>query len=234
MNPIIVIACWGRLPLLEINLRMLLAQGAQVVVTVSLNQDANFIKGLKLKNVHMVTVANNPLGKKWQAGVNKARELGADPLIIVGSDDFLSANFVSKACNLSRYKDFIFFDHFFIHAPESGQNFYIKYNMERWDKPPIGSGRIYSKLLLERRNWGIFDPEADIHLDNYAWENKHHDDQLMCDPNGINVLAVKGSWECMNPMDKILLSDTIYWEEEKNIDQHFGYGKTVKDIFKDL
>jgi hypothetical protein len=234
MNPIIVMAVWGRLPLVDINIRLLLSQGAQIVLVTSIEQDYNYFKLLKLAGVHIISVPNNPLGKKWQSGVDKAKELGANPLIICGSDDFLSNGFIKKACDYSRYHDFIFFDNWWIYEPRGNKSYYLRYNMFRYDKPPLGSGRIYAPRMLDRNGWSIFDSGKDWHLDNHSWETKHFEDRLFPNPDGMNILAVKGFWETMNPLDKILNSDTIDWNEEPDIDSHFNFSKKISEIFKGL
>lgn len=231
MNPIVVIACWGRLPLLEINLRLLSYQNVKVVVVTSTDED---FAALHKSTATAIKTANNPLGRKWQAGVEKARELGADPLIILGSDDFLSNNFISKACDLAKYHDFVFFDEWYIHAPKEQKNYFLKYNMMLYDKPPLGSGRVFSKRFLERHEWKIFDSERDWHLDNFIWETKHYEDRLHWNPDGMNILAVKGPWEAMNSLDKILSTPTIDWSYALDIDRQFNFTKPVKEIFKNL
>jgi hypothetical protein len=213
---------------------MLVKQGAQIVVCTSIDPDFEFIRDLRLPGVHVLSVPNNPLGKKWQLGVDKARELGANPVIICGSDDFLSTGFVRSATKLSGYHDFIFFDNWWIYEPKRDKSYYLRYNMFKYDKPPLGSGRTYSKRLLDRHDWKIFNSEIDWHLDNWSWENKDFEDRLFPNPDGMNILAVKGCWESMNPLDKILSTESIDWSEELMIDRHFGFDKPVKDIFKNL
>lgn len=234
MNPTVIMAIWGRQSIVEVNLRLLAMQNCQIVVVCSINEDSNFVRGLKLPNIHIVTTSNNPLGKKWQFGVDHARTLGANPVIILGSDDFLSANFIEKACELSKYHDFVFFDNWFIHAQKEQKNYFLKYNMIKYGKPPLGSGRVYSERFLERHNWALFDTGKDWHLDDFAYFTMKSEDKILLNPTGMNILAVKGSWDTMNSLDKILSSDSIDWSHEKQIDQYFNFPKSVKETFQNL
>lgn len=234
MNPTIVMAMWGRRPLVEINLRLLSTKNCQLIVVASIHEDFEFLRGLKIPQLHIVPCTNNPLGKKWQAGVDQARTLGANPVIILGSDDFLSDNFIEKASNLSKYYDFIFFDNWFIHEPKSAKNYVLRYNMMKHDKSPLGSGRVYSHSYLEKRHWQIFDTGIDVKLDDFAWKNVRHEDKILLNPPDMNILAVKGSWEQLNPIDRILSHPTIDWDFEKEIDKHFNFPKSIKETFQNL
>jgi hypothetical protein len=232
MNPVVVMAMWGRQSLVEINLKMLCRQNCRVVVVASAPEDISFLVSLKLQNIQIVQHSNNPLGKKWQEGVNHARILGANPLIICGSDDFFSENFIEKASELAKNNDFIFFDNWFIHSPKDQKNYTLRYNMIKHGKPPLGSGRIYSKKYLDKRHWQLFDTGKEIHLDDFAWNNLRHEDKILLNPMGMHILAVKGSWEQINPLDRILSHSTIDWDHEKEIDKYFNYPKSIQETFK--
>lgn len=234
MNPVVVMAMWGRRQLVEVNLRLLSLQKCQIIVVASIQEDFDFLRGLQIPHLQIVPAPNNPLGRKWQTGVDQARILGANPVIICGSDDFFSANFIEKACNLSKYHDFIFFDNWFIHTPKERKNYFLRYNMMKYDKPPLGSGRIYSHNFLEKRHWQLFDTGKDVHLDDFSWDNKKHEDKLLLNPADMNILAVKGNWEQLNPLDRILSSSSIDWNFEKEIDKHFNFPQSVHETFKGI
>jgi hypothetical protein len=53
-------------------------------------------------------------------------------------------------------------------------------------------------------------------------------------PPDMNILAVKGAWEQMNPIENILSSSTIDWNYEKEIDKHFNFPKSVKETFAQI
>ena len=228
MNPIIVMAMWGRRELVRKNLEML---DAQVIVASSLQEDFDFLRSLKVNNLQILPTSNRPLGAKWQHAVDAARLLGADPLIILGSDDFLSAGFVAKACHLTKDFDFIYFDKWYIFDTQSRKSYALDYQMARFGKPPLGSGRIYSKKFLDAHSGRLFDNGIDSRLDDYAWDQVNHaNDQLLMNPDGMAVLAVKGPHEQLNPLSRILASDAIKWSECA-IDQYFNFSKPIKEIF---
>lgn len=229
MNPIILMAMYGRKPVVEVNLRI--TEGCFLVVT-SLQDDMDFLRRLNLPNVQILPAPNHPLGYKWQCGVEGARKLGADPLIILGSDDFLSHGFVKKACEWSKKFDFIYFDKFYIHDLIEKESFFIDYQMVKWNKPPIGSGRIYSKQFLDKHDWKLFDVNLGWKLDDFAWSNRRSDILELMNPPDMHILAAKGRWEQKNPIEKFLGHDKLSWKYESDLNKVFGFD--IYGVLKDL
>ncbi len=230
MNPVILIAVYGRMRLVEINLRLLSEQNCQIVCVASLDEDFKALRKMAIPNLQIIPAPNNPLGAKWQSGVDQCRILDADPLIILGSDDFLDQTFIKNACRISKYMDFVCFDRFFIHSPNDGKNYSLRYK----NKFPLGSGRVYSKKYLNEKHWIMFDSERNRLLDDFAWDNTKFGDKILFNPEGMNLLAVKGQWEVLNPLDKILQSESIIWDYETEIDKYFNYSTPIHEIFKNL
>lgn len=227
MNPIVVMAVYGRRPLVEINLRLLTEQKCQLVVMASLQDDFDFLRQLKLKNLQIIPAPNSPLGRKWQMGVDQSRILDADPLIILGSDDFLNQNFIERACELSPIHDFICFNEWHIYAPKDKKSYSLKYKTMF----PLGGGRVYSREFLDRRQWRLFDAEKERLLDDFAWQTTEYKDSILFNPAGMHILAVKGQWEQLNPLDKILSADSISWKEVKTLDHLFNFSKPIQKLF---
>lgn len=234
MKPVVVMAVWGRMRLVEINLRLLSTQNCEIIVVASIQEDFDALRAMNIPHLQIVPAPNNPLGRKWQIGVDQARILGANPLIICGSDDFLSQDFIEKASNLAKFHDFIFFDNWFIHTPKDEKSYFLRYNMMKFSKPPLGSGRIFSLNFLEKRHWQLFDTGKDRLLDDFAWHNTRHEDKILLNPPGMHILAVKGEWEQLNPLERILSAESIDWDYEKEIDKHFNFPKTIKELFQNL
>lgn len=236
MNPIILIAMFGRRRLVEINLRLLAEQKCQIVVVASLQEDFAFLRSLKIPHLQIVPAPNNPLGAKWQVGVEQCRVLKADPLIILGSDDYLSADFVSRACQLSTAFDFVCFNTWSIYEAQTGKAYQLTYNkkMANGGRFPLGSGRSYSGRFLDRKYWQLFDPSLNRLLDDFSWNSVKAPDVILFNPAGMSLLAIKGNWEQFNPLDKILSSPNITWERVKieDLDKVFNFKESIKQTFK--
>jgi len=228
MNPVVLIAMYGRKRLVQTNLELLHKQKCKVVVITYSDSDYLFVREMDMDNVHICTAPNEPLGRKWQIGVDYCKNLGADPLITLGSDDFLSSGFVEQAVNYKEL-DFIFFTQWHIHDSLTGKDYFLKYK----NMFPLGSGRVFFKRFLERNNWTLFDKDRSRLLDDYAWDSIKYHDRLMINPPGMKLLSVKGNWETMNTLEGILeASEKIEWWLDMSIDHHFGYDRPIKDIFK--
>jgi hypothetical protein len=221
-------AMHGRHSLVETNLRLLSQQKCKIVVVATLEEDINFLKSLETTSLHIVPHSNYTLGAKWDAGVQKCKELGANPLIIVGSDDFLSANFIEKACELSQKYDFIYFTKWYIFDQISLKSYFLRYRMIF----PLGSGRVFSGSFLDRMHWKLFDSGVNHHLDDYVFDNLTDNDRILMNPDGMSLLAVKGRHETMNPLKQILQADSITWDYCEDIDKHFGFYKPIKELFR--
>ena len=228
MNPVILMAMYGRKQLVQTNLELLRKQKCKVVVITSTDPDYLFIRDLDMPNVEICVAPNHPLGRKWQIGLDYCKNLNADPVVVVGSDDFLSDRFVEKALSFKEL-DFIFFTQWHIHDSVGKKDYFLKYK----NVFPLGSGRVFFKRFLDKNGWILFDKERDRLLDDYAYEVVKYEDKILMNPDGMKLLSVKGSWETMNPMEKILqASDKIDWWPELNIDHHFGFERKIKDIFQ--
>lgn len=203
MNPFIVIATHQRFDLTnELIHRIFREQkNCKIVLVVSDIIEYTRFKQIKSESLFVTKFENKPLGLKWQHGVSTALQLGADPVIILGSDDMLSPNFVNHACGLlSQGYDFIGFKRYYV--LRNKKKFTIDYKPEQ----PIGGGRVYSAKLLKHIGGKIFAP-LDRKLDDYGWNQvlKSQMKYLLIKDlvsNPLSVTAIKGSWKMMNPFNQ--------------------------------
>lgn len=143
---------------------------------------------------------NKPLGLKWQKGVIEAQRLKANPLIICGSDDVLEKDFISNACRLIQTYEFIGLKRFYVLYKKK------TYTIDYKPAMPIGGGRIYSKKLLDKIKWKVFNSGKNKHLDDDGWKAAiQNTDRLLLVSNikqqGLELIAIKGSWSMMNPFN---------------------------------
>lgn len=202
MNPIVVIASHLRISITRQNIQSLLRQSIvpKIVLVVSFEDEYRRWKK-EFPSIHVLQERNWPLGRKWQAGVNHARTLGADPLIITGSDDILGVDFVRNAISMNY--DFIgLHDWKVLHDD-------ILYAVSYKAKIPLGAGRVYSGRLLEKMNWEVFNKRMNCHLDDLGYINTLTFTKSIllvknADTHGLHVVSAKGSWIMMNSFKAIL------------------------------
>lgn len=166
-------------------------------MVVSLHAELKYFEALSLPQLHLLMANNQPLGLKWQSGVTKARLLNANPLIICGSDDVLEDGFIKNACKLTLKYDFVGLKRFYVLHKRK------KYLIEYKPAMPIGGGRIYSKALLDKINWKVFNPGKNKHLDDEGWTNAlYNTDKILIVSNiqqyGLELTAIKGNWPMLN------------------------------------
>ena len=100
-------------------------------------------------------VANAPLGRKWNAAAETACLAGADYLLILGSDDFLSDALVDRYAALLRAGWlYVGLSGIYFYEPASGR--LALYQLRRKGQTrygaPIGAGRLLSTRLLQTTN----------------------------------------------------------------------------------
>lgn len=210
MMPFVIIPTHQRIEITTINLKLLLLQEFNVIIIVSSHDERKHYSRL---GANVVMMGNKPLGAKWQAGVNQARKLNAETIIILGSDDLLCKDFKEKYCNT--HDLFTGFKKWYI--SHGNELYLIRYLINQ----PIGGGRIYKRELLDRIDWKLFDTGRNKLLDDYGWRQAKGCAKLIYEPE---ILAVKGGWPVLNPVD--LLHENITHEGTY-------YGDYAKQIMKE-
>lgn len=234
MTPIVLIATHERLEITTKNIRLLQKQSLKPHIILVVSHDSEYDYYQKLfPNIHLLIVANEPLGLKWQTGVQYCQNFMFDYfLVICGSDDIMHKDWCKNAQALSRLYDFAGLKQWYIYNPNDGKLYLFDYLANQ----PLGGGRFYTKRLLEKLNYAIFDTSKKKHLDDKGWElvKKEKIDYVIVCPfypvKGMDILAVKGDWPVMNPLDKTFghknasLRATYSGIEAKEIlKEKFGY-----------
>lgn len=201
MNPVVVICTHARYEITCKNIRTLLNQTRppKIVLVVSdPGEQIDYCHGFP--ELTVIRHLNIPLGSKWHAGVMQAVKMGADPLIITGSDDILCRTFVEYTCDAIKAMklDFIGLRAYWVHY--KGKAHFIEY------KPlmPIGGGRVYSAHCLKRINYEIFNTSLNRHLDDLGWKKLQgitFNKWIVTDEPGVAIHAIKGDWVMKNPFN---------------------------------
>lgn len=183
---IVVIPTYQRIEITTINIKLLLAQKFIVVLVVSDRHELEYYSQFR---IFIILSPNKPLGFKWQQGINYARSLSPDHVVILGSDDLLSKDFREK------YKSVTTFTGFKTFYAYSARLYQFEYLPEQ----PIGGGRIYPKEYLDAIDWEVFDSSKDRLLDDKGFYSiKKWNYQII---NETEVLAIKGRWPVLNPLN---------------------------------
>jgi len=213
MNPVVLIATHQRTEITSRNIEMLQSQSRtpEIVLVCSDVSECDFYTR-KFPTVHVLEYRNKPLGAKWQFGASKSKVLNPDPLIILGSDDLLGKYFIRNICaEIERGYDFVGLNRWWLHSEGQNTVFLLQYTVPNF---PLGGGRAYSKKILEKLNYKVFDASKDKSLDDFGWhQSKKHGAKTLlisdCEKYGMNIISIKGDWITMNSADRLLNAKSV-------------------------
>lgn len=163
----------GRRPLLPHTIKRLYEKcGVSYIICIGDNSEDKAVC-CKL-GVEWVEFPNNTLGSKWNAGLKAAEKYDFDAFLFVGSSDFVSDNWLEYMSPLMDEYDMVGkVSCKFLDLAENG----TKIKMCDWKGytvesgrylESIGAGRLYSRSILEKLNFELFDNNALSGMDNYS------------------------------------------------------------------
>lgn len=102
---------------------------------------------------------NKPVSNKWQLGLRQVRQFEFDALMIVGSDDVVTPEYL-EACRymIAHGADYIYLPGAYFYDAYAGRMFWGQ--AER-----LGMGRVISRGLLNRLQWRLWDDGLNSGLD---------------------------------------------------------------------
>ncbi len=203
-----------------------------LVLACSTKNDLSFAKELQTQFSHIGIsfCKNHPLGNKWQIAVNCARNFNTKTLMITGSDDLISADYIYhnhlQVCN---------HDSSIYAMAGTNQWYMLDYNknkhfskMSLWKTKykkhilmPLGAGRIYNTTFLDSVNWQIFDRNLESALDNKGFEliSSCNKKTFYSTSEKGFILSIKGNWKAINPLNSILYETSDLKLDKLKIDE---------------
>ncbi len=192
-----------------------------IVLSCTNDEDVSYAKQmqLKYKKIGIVQCDNYPLGNKWYIAVDCAKKFSPKAVMITGSDDIVSADYLKN-----NYQHLMTdkLKAFGMIAPRVWYMLDCKgkiMNTILWKVAyrndchhlPLGAGRIYSAEYLDSINWQIFDRNLDSLLDDKGFVQVLESELCVYSPtldDGM-VISVKGFWVTMNSLEVILAAESI-------------------------
>src|SRR5688572_21147867 len=187
INPVVLICSHERVDITTQNIKSLLDQSVKPLIVLVVSRQIELLHYTKTFPEIIVTAKGN-------------RPLCPNPLIITGSDDILGRDYIRNSIKLMQQGyHFIGLRRWFVYDPKSKKAFLFDYKPEI----PLGGGRVYSGWLLEKINYDLFDTKQEKHLDNKGWLSVKKQKNIVVtdiDKYGLYIVAVKGKWQTMNPL----------------------------------
>jgi len=155
---------------------------------------------------------NEILSFKYQAGFDAAREFNPDAVLLCGSDDFLSWDWV-RLCyqKIEDGYDLVGKSVFWVCVAFPGRNVILykcRYGPDRMSEP-LGAGRLFSRKILDKTDWYLFPEMRKRGCDRLSFgillENGARI-ALMNDEDRINLVLIKSDWRCTTPYRQLLSS----------------------------
>lgn len=171
---VVPIPVHGREPLLRQTIRRLKRQTHPVHIII-MGETPSERQIAEEEEVEFLKHQNHPLGAKWQAGMDRARELEADAVLMLGSADWLSDNWcevliqrINSGSDLVGKREMFFLD--VDHQNNKKMVFWNGYTP--WTNyrtmEPIGAGRLISKTILNKVDWQIYNTKAKKSMDFHS------------------------------------------------------------------
>jgi len=160
-----VIPVHGRLPLLKLTIERLYKKNKvhKVICIGSENEKNTCLHA----GADFIEHENKPLGRKWNAGFQKAKMYEPDAVLFVGSSDWISDNWIDymavylKDFDLIGKPDFNLVDY----GHQLRACHWPGYTDHRRANEPIGIGRLISARVLNKMNWQPMEDKLDSSLD---------------------------------------------------------------------
>lgn len=188
-----------------------------VVVACSNSKDLKFAKVMqrKYKKVGIVFCDNKPIGNKWHLTTVGARKLHPKSLLITGSDDLVSFDYLKNNYNILmndklRLVGMIGPRTWYMLNSKKNYLYQVSYKNE-YHTMPLGAGRLYSASYLNKIDWVIFERNFQNQLDDKGYYDVINKDLIVYNPTLDDgcILSIKGNWEAMNDLDYILKFNSI-------------------------
>lgn len=172
MRIVIVTAMWRRPHLTSIMLDSAAMQKARLAGEIELDVAVAGSEGVwsrylaESHGAYYVEVENKPLGAKWQAALGLARQFRPDAVLVLGSDNVCNDALLRFwAERLALGDEYIGLFDAYQWNPSVG-------TLVHWDGyeglragEPIGSSRCFSRGLLDRLGWHLWEPGYNRGLD---------------------------------------------------------------------
>lgn len=202
MRTVAIIPVHGRSPLVKITIeRLLHSNKCEAVICVGSNDHDKQV--CTNSGALWVDHDNYPLGKKWNSGFIRAKELNPDAVLFVGSSDWVSSNWIESLSPYLKshalvgpagcwFGDFNKQQMRLVSWPGYAKGTTNKQARLLRANEPIGIGRLLRNDLLEFMEWQPFSDLQDSSLD-WIMYNKAIDSNLgvlMIDSDKLGIYAL--------------------------------------------
>ena len=159
-----LVPLWRRHELARIVLSRLHRQGIPVVCVGSEGETSERLA--RECGADYIEADNSPLGGKFNAGLAHARRAEPDAVLVLGSDNLVTDEYLAALRRLvAAGHDYIGLRDGYVYEHEWDHLVHWPGYIGIREGEPLGSGRCFSRQLLDRLNWELWDDLAERGLD---------------------------------------------------------------------
>lgn len=171
MKLALIIAIYDRHDLDRITLSRFKEQAAKFGFEIIVAGSEGNISKAIAKGCHYIEVPNNPLSNKHNALIKKAQELNVDGVVLMGSDDMVNDEYWQWVLTLSKDETkLIGLSDLYFYSTYRKSLYYFDKNKQGQS---IGAGRFFSKYVLDKMEWKLWDNGLPKSLDRNCSERLH-------------------------------------------------------------
>ncbi len=165
MKLVVITTVWGRVEIANMMLSHLAEQrerlqGCDIALEILVcGSEGKASQDLaESHGAYYIEYENQPLGAKWNATVRAAQDLDPDAVMVLGSDNFCNdALFRAWATGVETAEYQGILDGYQYHVASGTLIHWHGYRSAHRTGEPLGSARCFSRSLLERTNWTLWD-----------------------------------------------------------------------------
>jgi len=180
----------------------------------SCDEDYLFAKRMndKYEHISYQQCPNFPLGRKAQLSLNLAKQADCHAVIMNGSDDVVSPDYIEACIDYIELGDVDFIAPliWYTYNAAIGSSTYgaiwRTHYRGRAAGSSLGAGRVYSTKFLKEIEYDIFALKADIHLDSKMEKASAKGKIKIIHPSRDDgcIVSVKGNWEKLHEVEGLL------------------------------
>lgn len=162
----ILTALWARPNITMIFLdRMMNIKNRYGIEVVAVGSDDEYRDECAAREIIYTDFENKPLGAKWNHGLKVCQNLDTTHMMILGSDDFVSDEFIEYELEFGKDIDFGGCKDLYMLGANPRRRGYNQFYYFRYKGYLVGPGRIFSRRILDLLGWQGWDNSRNAGLD---------------------------------------------------------------------
>ena len=162
----ILTALWGRPNITYLFLdRLMHLQNKYGVIGACVGTNNEFRASCEMREILYTDYKNKPLGEKWNHGMKMFRDTDVTHVMILGSDDLVSDDFMEYSLDFAKDKDFCGCKDLYMYGANPSRRGWMGLYYFRYRGYLIGPGRCYSRSVIEQLDYELWSPTKNYGLD---------------------------------------------------------------------